>query len=118
VPVFGLLPWIVPALGLGVGLLAARSASVRHDARWATLFITRAALVVALLVLSFAVAVALALFVLPFGKPGSVSEANEENVLDHTLTDQMLNHVTCSPRLKPGASRFSAATYVTAPRRL
>ena len=75
VPVFGLLQWIVPALGLGVGLLAARSASVRHDARWATLFITRAALVVALLVLSFVVAVALALFVLPFGKPSSVVDA-------------------------------------------
>src|SRR6516162_5941274 len=75
VPVFGLLQWTVPALGLVVGILGAVSASGRHAARWTTLFITLAALVVALLVLSFAVAVALALFVLPFEKPGPVVDA-------------------------------------------
>jgi hypothetical protein len=75
VPVFGLLQWIVPALGLVVGILGAVSAWGRHAARWATHFITLAVLVVALLVLSFAVAVVLVLFVLPFGKPGPVVDA-------------------------------------------
>jgi hypothetical protein len=75
VPVFGLLQWIVPALGLVVGILGAVDASGRHDARWTRLFITLAVLVVALLVLSFVVAVALALFVLPFGKPSAVDDA-------------------------------------------
>jgi hypothetical protein len=74
-PVFGLLQWITPALGLVVGVLGAVDASGRHDTRGTRLFITLAALVVALLALSFAVAVALALFVLPFGKPSSVVDA-------------------------------------------
>jgi hypothetical protein len=73
--VFGLLQWIVPALGLVVGILGAVSAAGRQDGRWTRLFITLAALVVALLALSFAVAVALALFVLPVGKPSSVVDA-------------------------------------------
>jgi len=68
----GYLQWIVPALGLVVGILGAMSASGSHAASWATLFITLAVLVVALLVLSFAVAVVLALFVLPFEKPSPV----------------------------------------------
>jgi hypothetical protein len=75
VPVFGLLQWIVPGLGLVVGILGAVDASGRHDARWTRLFITLAALVVAFLVLSFVVAVALALFVLPYGKPSPVVDA-------------------------------------------
>jgi hypothetical protein len=75
VPVFGLLQWLVPALGLVVGILGAVSASGRHAARWAKLFVTLAALVVALLALSFAVAVTLALFVLPFGKPSAAVDA-------------------------------------------
>jgi hypothetical protein len=75
VPVFGLLQWIAPALGLVVGILGAVRASGRHDGSWMRLFITLAALVVTLLALSFVVAVALALFVLPVGKPSAVVDA-------------------------------------------
>jgi hypothetical protein len=82
VPVFGLLQWIVPALGLVVCILGAVSASDRHATRWTTLFITLAALVVALLVLSFAVAVTLALFVLPFEKPSPVVDAIAIGAMD------------------------------------
>jgi hypothetical protein len=82
VPVFGLLQWIVPALGLIVGILGAVSASDRHATRWSALFITLAVLVVALLVLNFVVAVVLALFVLPFGKPSSVVDAIATGAMD------------------------------------
>jgi hypothetical protein len=110
VPVFGLLQWTVPALGLVVGILGAVSASGRHAARWATLFVTLAVLVVALLVLSFAVAVVLVLFVLPFGKPGPVVDAIAAGATDLSFLFPIVVFATALLYVVRGGAQSDQAT--------
>ncbi|HEY7092242.1 MAG TPA: hypothetical protein VH393_03630 [Ktedonobacterales bacterium] len=110
VPVFGLLQWIVPALGLVVGILGAVDASGRHDARWTRLFITLAVLVVALLVLSFVVAVALALFVLPFGKPSPVVDAIATVTMDLSFLFPIVVFVAALLYVVRGGAQSEQAT--------
>jgi len=110
VPVFGLLQWIVPALGLVVGILGAVSASTRHAARWATLFITLAVLVVALLVLNFVVAVVLVLFVLPFGKPSSMVDAIATGAMDLSFLFPILVFVAALLYVVRGGAQSDQAT--------
>jgi hypothetical protein len=68
----GYLEWIVPLLGVIVGVLGVVSARRGGAAPWVTLFVTFAVLIVALLLFGFLVAVAI--FVLTFSSPNQTLE--------------------------------------------
>jgi hypothetical protein len=69
----GYLLWIVPALGLLVGIVGAVHAGRSSAARWMTFFIILAVLIVALLVLGFLVVIVV--FVLTFDTPNQTLNA-------------------------------------------